>query len=123
MIIKYLGFSVSIVFMSFILGMLATTWIRKTKFYNEKLANLNFLKNEKLNNILGVSVVKFIVKNTFVKNLNQELKMEGKINVYDLKNIRNQMTKAEIDHLFAFLFVTILVILKVCNQEFVFAFI
>lgn len=41
----------------------------------------------------------------------------------ELNNIRNQMSKAEIDHLFAFLFVIIFVILKIYKQEYIFAFV
>lgn len=123
MILKYFSFSISIVFISFIVGMILTSLIKETDFYKKTLSNQNFLKNEFLNKLIGVRLVKWIVKNTFFKFLNQDLKIDRKMNVLDLNNIRKQMTKAEIDHLFAFLFVTIFVILKIYKQEYIFSLI
>lgn len=121
MILKYFSFSVSVVFMSFIVGMILTALVKKTSFYQKTLANLNFLENENLNNVVGVGFVKWMVKNTFFKFLNPNLKVEGKINISQLISIRNQMTKAEIDHLFAFFFVAIFVVFKFYKHEYVFA--
>lgn len=123
MILKYFSFSISIVFISFIVGMILTSLIKETDFYKKTLSNQNFLKNEFLNKLIGVRLVKWIVKNTFFKFLNQDLKIDRKMNLLDLNNIRKQMTKAEIDHLFAFLFVTIFVILKIYKQEYIFSLI
>ncbi len=36
----------------------------------------------------------------------------------DIKNIRNEMTKAEIDHLFAFIFVSISIVVQFYNQKY-----
>lgn len=121
MILKYLSFSISLVFISFIVGMILTALIKKTDFYQKTLSNLNFLKSHLLNNLIGVGLVKWIVKNTFFKFLNPNLKIDQKMKVEDLNNIRKQMSKAEIDHLFAFLFVLIFVILKIYKQEYIFA--
>ena len=123
MIIKYFSFSVSIVFVSFIVGMIITALIRKTNFYNKELSTLNFVKSEMINKIIGVGIVKWIVKNTFFKFLNQKLKLDKKMNISDIKNIRNEMTKSEIDHLFAFIFVTIFIIVQFFNQKYLLAFI
>lgn len=123
MIIKHLSFSISMVFLSFIVGMILTASIRKTNFYHSILSNLNFVKNEKTNKMIGVSLVKWIVKNTFFKFLNQKLKLDRKMNISDVKNIRNEMTKAEIDHLFAFLFVSIIITFELINQKFLLSFI
>ncbi|MEN5233953.1 hypothetical protein [Sphingobacterium faecium] len=123
MILKYLSFSISIVFISFIVGMILTALIRKTDFYQKTLSKLNFLKSDLLNNLIGVGLVKWIVKNTFFKYLNPSLKIDRKMKLEELNNIRNQMSKAEIDHLFAFLFVIIFVILKIYKQEYIFAFV
>ncbi|QYS86244.1 hypothetical protein JJC03_15070 [Flavobacterium oreochromis] len=123
MILKYLSFGISLVFISFIVGMITTSILRNTNFYNNRLSNFNFIKSEKLNSIMGVNIVKWIVKNTFFKYLNPNLKINGKVNISDFKNIREQMTKAEIDHLFAFLFVMIFVIIKIYNEEYILALI
>ncbi|MCY1660227.1 hypothetical protein [Chryseobacterium sp. SL1] len=100
-----------------------TALIRKTNFYHTTLSNLNFVKNEMTNKIIGVGIVKWIVKNTFFKFLNQKLKFDRKMNISDIKNIRNEMTKAEIDHLFAFIFVFIIVIFEMYNQKYFLALI
>ena len=123
MVFKYICFSISIAFMSFIIGMIMTSLIRKIDFYAHKLSHLNFVKNETTNKIMGVGVVKWIVKNTFFKFFNQNLKIHRRVNLTDLRNIRNEMTKSEIDHLFAFVAVIIFVIVKIFNQEYLFAFI
>lgn len=123
MIFKYLSFSISIVFLSFIIGMIMTALIRKTNFYNQKLSNLNFVKNEITNKIIGVGIIKWIVKNTFFKYLNQKMKFDRKMNISDVKNIRNEMSKSEVDHLFAFMFVTIFVIATLYKQQYLQAFI
>ena len=75
------------------------------------------------NKIIGVGIVKWIVKNTFFKFLNQKLKFDRKMNISDIKNIRNEMTKSEIDHLFAFIFVFIIVIFEMYNQKYFLALI
>jgi ABC-type protease/lipase transport system fused ATPase/permease subunit len=121
MILQYLSFSISIAFISFIIGMILTTLIRNSKLYQGKLSNLNFVKSETVNRLLGVGVIKWIVKNTFFKFLNPTLKVERKMNLSDLKEIRNAMTKAEIDHLFAFAFVMLFVIYALLTQKYLFA--
>jgi ABC-type protease/lipase transport system fused ATPase/permease subunit len=101
--------------------MILTTLIRNSKLYQGKLSNLNFVKSETVNRLLGVGVIKWIVKNTFFKFLNPTLKVERKMNLSDLKEIRNAMTKAEIDHLFAFAFVMLFVIYALLTQKYLFA--
>lgn len=123
MIFKYLSFSISIVFLSFIVGMILTALIRKTNFYNNQLSNLNFIKSENTNKIIGILFIKWIVRNTFFKFLNQKLKIDRNMKVSDLQIIRNEMTKAEIDHLFAFIFTFIFVVIAFFNQKYLSAFI
>ncbi len=118
MIFKYFAFSISIVFMSFIVGMIMTALIRKTKFYNEKLSHLNFIKSEIINKFIGVGVVKWIVKNTFFKFLNDKIKFDRKMKISEIRTIRSEMTKSEVDHLFAFFFVLGYVITILYNQKY-----
>lgn len=121
MLIQYISFSVSIVFISFIVGMIMTALIRNTNLYKTRLSNLNFIKSEWTNQIIGVGIVKWIVKNTFFKYLNQKLRFDRKTSISEIKNIRNDMTIAEINHLFAFLFVSIFVFVSIFNQKFLLA--
>jgi|SRR5690554_3897416 len=116
-------FSIALVFISWIIGMIITTFIKNTNYYKNELSNLNFLKNEKLNTIIGVDVIKWIVKNTFFKFFNQKLKINGKIDTSNLKDLRAEMTKSEIDHLIAFLCVMIVIVHKIWLNQYSFALI
>ncbi len=118
MIYKYITFSFSIVFISFIVGMIMTAVVRKSNFYNVKLSSLNFIVSDWGNKLLGVGFVKWVVKNTVFKYLNPSLKCDRKMNITDLQRIRSEMTKAEIDHLFAFVFVLIFVCVQLFNQKY-----
>lgn len=54
MVIKYFTFSISITFISWIVGMFVNAFLKNTTFYNKKLSNLNFIKNEKFNKSIGL---------------------------------------------------------------------
>ncbi len=117
---KYLSFSIAICFISFMVGMAINAVLRKTAFYDNKLSNLNFIKNEKLNSIIGIGIFKWVVKNTFFKFFNQKLKLKKKIEKTDLNKLRNEMTIAELDHLIGFIFVTVFAVMKSYSHHFLF---
>lgn len=123
MIPVYLRLSIATVFISFIVGMIITALVQKTDFYKKTLSNLNFLKSEKLNNLIGVGAVRWLVTNTFLKIFNPNIKINRRVNTADLQHVRDEMTKAEIGHLTAFLFVSLFMILKIYKQEYLFAII
>lgn len=118
---KYLIFSISIAVISWMVGMIMNAFVRKTEFYNKNLSNLNFIKSKTLNKIIGLSVFKWIVKNTFFKFLNQKLKLKTKIKSADLDKLRAEMTISEIDHLIGFCFVTFFAVDKFLNSNSLFA--
>lgn len=120
---KYLLLSISITFISWIIGMSINAVLRKTEFYNKNLSSLNFIKSENLNKIIGIGIFKWIVKNTFFKYLNQKLKLKKKIEKTDLNKLRNEMAITEIDHLIGFFFVTIFVFVKFFNFNYLFGLI
>jgi len=120
---KYFSFSLSITIISWIVGMIINAFLRKTDFYNKKLSNLNFIKNENLNRSIGITLFKWVVKNTFFKFFNQKLKLKKKIEKTDLNVLRNEMTISEIDHLIGFVFVTFFVFVKILNANYLFGFI
>jgi ABC-type amino acid transport system permease subunit len=120
MIYKYLSFSLSITVISFLVGMVINAFLKRTEIYQRTLSNLNFIKSEKLNKWIGVGIVKWIVKNTPFKYLNQRLKLSKKIEKADLLALRKEMTSSEIDHLIGFLFVTIFALMKFYRTEFLF---
>lgn len=120
MIYKYLSFSIAITFISFIVGMIVSTVLRKTRFYDNELSNLNFIKSEKANKWFGVDIVKWTVKNTPFKYFNQKLQLKNKAEKTDLHKLRKEMTSSEIDHLIGFIFVTLFALVKFYTTEWLF---
>ncbi len=116
-------FSISITFISWIVGMIINALLKKTASYNQELVNFNFIKSEKLNKAIGIGVIKWIVKNTFFKFFNPKLKFDRNVNLTELKTIRNEMTKSEIEHLIAFVFASFFAIIKFYNHNYLFCLI
>jgi hypothetical protein len=114
MILKYftagLIFGISASVISWIVSIVLNSVLMKTDYY-KKLSNLNFIRSEKLNQKIGIKYFKWIVKNTFFKFFNQNIKIENKKT--DLIKIRNEMTYSEISHLIGFVLVLIFAINKV----------
>ncbi|WP_316796228.1 hypothetical protein [Pedobacter agri] len=119
--IKQITFSISITFLSWIIGMIINAFLIKTPFYKEKLTNLNFVKSKKLNNLMGIGVIKWIIKNTFFKFFNPKLKMKSKIDQNELSVLRYEMTLAEVNHLIAFAAVVIFALVMVFKEKYILA--
>ncbi len=98
--IKYLAFGISISFISWMVGMIITSILKKTEYYN-KIANLNFITSNTLNENIGINHFNWIVKNTFFKFFNQKIKLKNKKT--ELTEVRKEMTTAEISHLIGFI--------------------
>lgn len=118
MILKQIIFSISICFISWIVGMLVNAYLIKTEFYQKHLTNLNFIHSRKINRLIGIDLLKRIIKNSFLGFLNPLLKLDTKSNPDDLIRLRELMTKSEIDHLIGFVFVSIFAIIKFLNHDF-----
>lgn len=110
--------SISIIFLSFIIGMIIHAVLKKTEFYNKRLSNLDFVENEKLNKYIGVEIIKWIVKNTPFKYFNQTIKIKGKIEKTGLIRLREDMTSSEISHLIGFAFVLIVALVIFFKTKF-----
>ena len=121
MMSKYLSLSIAIVFFSFIVGMIIYEALKKFKFFSNNLQNLNFIKSNRLNKIIGIGVTKWVIKNTFFKFFNQKLKLKSKVEKTDLNKLRNEMTKSEIEHLIGFVFVAIFALVKFYTVSMLFA--
>ena len=119
MIYLYLSISGTIIFLSFIVGMIINGILKKTEFYNHNLSNLNFVENEKLNKYIGVGIVKWIVKNTPFKYFNQFIKIKGRIEKAGLIKLREDMTNSEIGHLTGFAFVLIVALIIFLKTKFI----
>lgn len=114
---KYIVFSISIAFISWMVGMVLNGIIKNKTFYIN-LSNLNLIKNKKLNKIIGLGYFKWIVKNTFFKFFNQKIKLKNKKT--KLSEIRKEMTIAEISHLIGFIFVTVIALYKSVSNSYLF---
>lgn len=115
--IKYLIFSISIAFTSWMVGMIFNHILMKTESY-KKLSNLNFITSKTLNKNIGIGYFKWIVKNTFFKFFNQKITLKNKKTEWG--EIRKEMTIAEISHLIGFIFVTVIALYKSIWDNYVF---
>lgn len=106
MLSKHIGYSISITFISWIVGMIVNALLRHSRNYDRYLGNLNFMESEIANKVMGVGLIKWIIKNTPLRFLNQKLKLSAKTDMAGLYELRREMTKSEIDHLIGFLFVS-----------------
>jgi len=69
----------------------------------EEYANLKFIKNDKVNDWIGLNIIKWFVTKTFWKHLNKNITFTNASGPERLKAVRFEMTKAEIGHLIAFI--------------------
>ena len=123
MIYLYFSVSISIIFLSFIIGMIIHTILKKTEFYKNHLVNLNFVESENINKYIGVEIVKWIVKNTPFKYFNQFIKIKGRIEREGLIKLREEMTNSEISHLIGFASVLLFAFLVFFKAKFIFGII
>lgn len=122
MIIKYLTFSISIAFISCIVGMVFDGVLKKTAYY-KKFSSLNLIESKRLNKQIGLRFFKWIVKNTPFKYFNQKLKLKAKIGIAELNRLRKEMTFSEMSHLIGFAFVTVFALVKFVNGNYLFSLI
>lgn len=119
--IKYFTFSISIAFISWIVGMVINAALSRTQFYQNRLSRLNFLKHEKANHLLGIELFKWFIMHSPFKFFNPKLSIRKKILVRELAEYRSEMTTAELSHLFAFTFMAIFICIKIYNGLYLFA--
>jgi len=119
--VKFLTFSLSIATISWIVGMLITALISKTGFHNRKLSKLNFINNEKINRLIGISPFKWIIMHSFFKCFNPKLSVPKRILASELDEYRSEMTKAELNHVFAFIFMIPFILVKIYYGLYLFA--
>lgn len=118
--IKYFTFSLSITTISWIVGMIFHALLQNSTFYKKQLSDLNFIKSDRLNQLIGLDFFKWIVKNTFFKFFNPKLHLKTKVDKTDLDALRKEMTTAEISHLIAFMFVCFFAVDKFLQSDFLF---
>ncbi|WP_175632393.1 glycosyl-4,4'-diaponeurosporenoate acyltransferase CrtO family protein [Pedobacter ghigonis] len=123
MLIKQITFSFSIAFISWIVGIILNELLAKTAFYQPRLTKLNFIKNEKVNSLLGLDLFKYVLLHSFFKFFNPKLSMKKKIMASELIEYRQEMTKAELNHLLAFGFMNVFIFIKIFQGLYLFALI
>jgi hypothetical protein len=96
----YFILAISVSVISWIVGVILNFIFTRTKYY-KKISELNFIRDRDI----GIKYFKWIVTNTFFKFLNQGIKIKNKRT--DLKEVRKEMTLAEMNHLFGFMFATV----------------
>ena len=121
--IRYISFSFSIAFISWIVGIIVNTLLLKTIFYQRSLSNLVIIKNQKLSNHIGLGLFKWFIQNSFFKYFNPKLSIKKRIKINELDDLRKEMTTAEIGHLTGFCFVFIFATVMVFKGKFLFALI
>lgn len=113
---QYLKFGLSITIISWLVGMILNGLLKDRTFYI-KCSSLNFVRSTSINKWLGVRVFKWIVKNTVFKYLNEKLRVEKKVGVPELKELRKEMTSSELSHLIGFGFAGAFAAAKVLSGD------
>jgi hypothetical protein len=119
--IKYFTFSLSIAFISWIIGMIISALIPKKGVFYQRLLSLNFIKNEKVNDAIGLRAFKWIIMHSFFKFFNPKLSIKKRILASELVGYRTEMTTAELNHLFAFVFMGVFTLIKLFQGLYLFA--
>jgi len=122
MVIKYLIYSLTIVFFSWIGGMIVNGFMIKREYYKH-LSNFNLIRSKGVNKGLGIGIFKWIVKHTFFKYFSQSLKLKNNADLAELNKLRTEMTYSEISHFVGFGFVLIFVFIKLIEGQYLFAFV
>ncbi|WCO02118.1 glycosyl-4,4'-diaponeurosporenoate acyltransferase CrtO family protein [Psychroserpens ponticola] len=107
----YLFNSIVFVFASWTIGLVINNAIKNMAFYS-RFSHFNFIKKESTYRAIGMTSFKWILKNSFFKYFNQKLKFESRPSISQLHDIRKEMTYSEIGHLIGFIFILIVMILK-----------
>lgn len=120
MISIYILNSIAFTFGSWTIGLIINNAIKNMAFYS-RLTHFNFIKMEATYNAIGMPAFKWILKNSFFKYFNQKLKFETKPSRADLQTIRNEMTYSEVGHYIGFIFIVVIMVLKLLEAEVMYA--
>lgn len=116
---QYLVFGISISVISWMVGMIGNALIQNRPCY-KRLSHFNFIKSQRKNKLIGLGPFTWCVKNTFFSFLNQKLKLDRKLSLDELYELRKEMTIAEISHLIGFVFVIFFALYKAAKYGLLF---
>jgi hypothetical protein len=122
MIIKYIINSIVAAFASWSFGLIFCLIIKNSAYY-KKMSNLQLIKSKTLGKKIGLGATKWVVKNTFFKYFNQKLKLDTKVGMAELHELRNEMTFAEISHFVAFGLMAVFTLFQVIKGKILFGLI
>ena len=121
-ILSYFLNAIALTFTSWLVGLLLNSTIKNSAFYS-KISHLNFIKKESTNRSIGMDGFKWVIKNSFFKYFNQKLKFKTRPSISQLKEIRKEMTYSEISHFVGFIFILVIIVLKLLKGQATYAFI
>lgn len=107
-----------LIFISWVVGHASTLLLKRVISLNN-LPHLNFIRNEMLNKLIGVGIIKWILVNSPIKYFNRNLQISDiKLNLNKLNELREEMTYAEIVHLIGFVYVIVRIIVNIINDDY-----
>ena len=120
-ILSYFLITIALTFSSWLVGLILNGAIKNKAFYS-KITHLNFIKKESVNRSIGIDGFKWVIKNSFFKYFNQKLKFKTRPSISQLKEIRKEMTYSEISHFVGFIFILVIIVLKLLKGQNAYAF-
>ncbi len=107
--IQPISFSIAITFATMVVGAFIVEAL-KTSAYYERLSSLRFIKNDRINQLIGVGLIKWAVTKTFWRHFNPKLQVMPATDVAGIKALRQEMTNAELAHLIALVIQTVIIL-------------
>ncbi len=121
-ILSYFLNAIALTFTSWLVGLIRNGAIKNKLFYS-KISRLNFITKEATYQAIGMNGFKWMIKNSFFKYFNQKLKFKTRSSISQLKEIRKEMTYSEISHFIGFIFILVIIVLKLLKGQAAYVFI
>jgi len=121
-ILSYFLNAIALTFTSWLVGLIRNGAIKNKLFYS-KISHLNFITKEATYQAIGMNGFKWMIKNSFFKYFNQKLKFKTRSSISQLKEIRKEMTYSEISHFIGFIFILVIIVLKLLKGQAAYVFI
>lgn len=115
----YTSYAIALGFISFIVGMIVNSFLKKTEIYQVALQNLNFISDDRVNKWIGLGIFRWVLLKTPLKYFNQKIKVT-EMNKMSLKRLRDQMTSSEIEHLVGFDFMFLIALVQLIYRNYTF---
>lgn len=107
--IQPVSFSIAITFATMVVGAFIVEALKKSAYY-QRLSNLRFIRNDRVNQWIGVGLIKWAVTKTFWRHFNPKLQVVPATDIAGIKALRQEMTNAEIAHLIALVIQTVIIL-------------